>query len=279
MKGQAKNMLNKFKKFWSSHFKKILIIAVPTVFVVVMCVIISVMVAKKNASKEVVQTTEPPVVDVYVPVTIDPNEKIPVLSGVASEGLIFRSLGNGRAAVTGIGTCTDTYIVIPVVSDGNEIVCEIAENAFLGCKNISGVEIHSRIEKIGEYAFYTSSLKSVVLHSKINEIGSFAFAGCQSLLGISVEAANTKYCDIDGALYSKDKTTLICYPSGKSSTVCFIDKAVTSISKMAFYDCCDLETIRYNGTRAEWTAIIKGDGNSSLSSATVEYYVSTPGNK
>ena len=272
-------MSNKFKTFWKSNYKRVLTIAIPTIIVVFLCVIISILAAKNNNKNTDLQTTEPEAADVYQPVTVDPNEKIPTLSGVASEGLIIRSLGNGKAAVCGIGTCTDTYVIIPVISDDGEIICEIAENAFLGCKSISGVEIHSRIEKIGDYAFYTSSLKSVIIHSKISEIGSYAFSGCCSLMGISVDAANTKYCDIDGVLYSKDKKELICYPSGRTSTICFIDKTVTSIAKMAFYDTVNLESIRYNGTRDEWTAIVKGDGNSSLNNATVEYYVSSPGLK
>jgi len=271
-------MLN-FKKLLNLDWKKILIIVIPSVFVVTACIIIALIAAKKNATVGNEQTTDANVVDVFSPVTLDPNEKIPVLSGIASEGLIFRSLGDGNATLCGIGTCTDTYIVVPVLTENGEIVTQIAENAFLGCKTITGIEIHSRIEKIGEYAFYTSTLKSVVINSKISEIGNFAFAGCSDLLGISVDAANILFCDVDGVLYSKDKTALICYPSGKISEICFIDKAVTTISKMAFYDCINLKSIKYNGTSSEWTAIVKGDCNTSLSSITIAYYVSTPDDK
>lgn len=66
---------------------------------------------------------------------------------------------------------------------------------------------------------------------------------CESLKNIFVDENNEYFCDIDGVLYSKDKTELILYPRGrKPSSISFPD-TVTDIAACAFYKCNDLTNV------------------------------------
>lgn len=68
------------------------------------------------------------------------------------------------------------------------------------------------------------------------------FRGCYKLQSINVIDGNSKYCSIDGVLYSHDKTTLIEYPKGKAGMYTIPD-CVTNISQGAFFYCRGLTSI------------------------------------
>ena len=72
----------------------------------------------------------------------------------ASEGLVFYPRGQSRGsyyAVTGIGTCTDTDIVIPYEYNGLPVK-EIAQEAFLWESSLTSITIPDSITKIGRNA-------------------------------------------------------------------------------------------------------------------------------
>lgn len=54
--------------------------------------------------------------------------------------------------ISGIGTCTDTNIIIPATYKGMPVM-GIRENAFLNCTGITSVTIPNSVISIGEYAF------------------------------------------------------------------------------------------------------------------------------
>lgn len=93
-----------------------------------------------------------------------------------SEGLEFTSNKNGTCRVTGIGTCTDSEIVIPETAPNGDTVVAIAPGAFERCSGISTVIIPKTVKEIGSYAFhYCSSLTSLDLPESVTRIGSGAF--------------------------------------------------------------------------------------------------------
>ena len=51
-----------------------------------------------------------------------------------------------------------------------------------------------------------------------------------------------------------------------------IPDSVTSIGEGAFVECYELKNIYYHGTEEQWEAILVGDNNDTLSSATIYYY-------
>ena len=184
-----------------------------------------------------------------------------------SEGLSYESFGNGTCAVTGIGECKDSYLIIPSESPDGDTVIEIASNAFKNCPSIKGIEFPETLTEIGSYAFYGSSLKSVIITSRITDIGSYAFCGCKNLVSITVDKDNSDYSSISGALYSKDGSILITYPAGKGENFCIISNDVCEIANMAFYKCSSIKKVTYYGTEAQWALIEIGAGNERLEEA------------
>ena len=161
--------------------------------------------------------------------------------------LAFESNGNGTCTLVGIGSITDTCIVIPEKSSVGDVVTVIAENAFYGNTKINTVQIPSTVTSIGERAF----------------------GGCTSLVYISVNSQNNAFKDVDGILYSKSGDTLLHYPAKKGNEALSISKSVKKICDMAFYSCDSLRKISFGGSMAEWSKIFIGDMNYGLFSASV----------
>ncbi len=169
-------------------------------------------------------------------------------------------------SVTSIGerafeNCTGlTSVTIP------NSVTSIGKYAFYGCRGLTSVTIPHSVTSIGSYAFeYCTGLTSISIPNSVTSIGSGAFSGCSGLTSISipnsvttigdnafqncsgltsinVAADNAKYCSVNGVMFSKDKTTLVIYPSGKQGAYS-IPNSVTSIGDDAFYYCRSLTAI------------------------------------
>ena len=162
--------------------------------------------------------------------------------------LLFESLGNGTCTVSGIGGLRDACVIIPEVSPAGERVVRISTRAFLGCEQITAVQIPS----------------------SVREIGALAFADCPNLVYISVSASNAYFRDTEGVLFTADGRTLIQYPSMRAGTA-VIPESVTTICEMAFYRCTNLKTVRYQGTEEDWDRIAIAPRNYSLVAAAVEF--------
>ena len=81
-----------------------------------------------------------------------------------SAGLAFRSNGDGTCTVTGIGTCTDTDLVIPRTSPSGDAVTGVKEKAFSGCTKLKSVTVPDSVTSIGVGAFNgCASLESITL--------------------------------------------------------------------------------------------------------------------
>ena len=101
-----------------------------------------------------------------------------------SRGLAFRLLDDGTYEVSGIGSCTDTEIVIPSVYN-DKPVTSIGKGAFRGCSGLTSVTIPDRVTSIGGGAFYyCSGLTSVTIPDSVTSIGDGAFDGCYKLVEV-----------------------------------------------------------------------------------------------
>lgn len=161
--------------------------------------------------------------------------------------LKFISFGNGTCTVAGIGSCTDSCIVIPERSPDGDIVTSVEEMAFYG----------------------NTDIKAIQIPSTVTSIGSKAFGGCSSLVYISVDKNNKAFCDIDGILYSADKKTLILFPSSCGSASVELSSSLRAIADMAFYGCDELKTIYYSGSLADWGRLDIGEMNYGLYTASI----------
>jgi hypothetical protein len=111
---------------------------------------------------------------------------------IYSTGLDFTSNKNNTCYVSGIGDCTDTFIVIPLTSPSGDVVTSIGDRAFAN-KPITGV----------------------MLSANISRIAITAFEGCSELATLKVVEENITFIEIDGNLYSENGDTLIKYAVGK----------------------------------------------------------------
>ena len=183
--------------------------------------------------------------------------------------LRFSPNGDGTCALDGIGECKDAFIIVPTMSPDGDIVVEIADNAFKNCNKIKGIEFSETIKRIGAYAFYGSNVREITIPSTVREIGNYAFAGCKYLEAIEVDEDNSNFSSSSGILYSKDGSTLITYPAGKSENFVIISKNVTEISNMAFYKCNSIKKVTYHGTSASWKSVEIGAGNDVIEEAVI----------
>lgn len=198
-------------------------------------------------------------------------EKEPEPEDLSSKGLVFTSNGNGTCYVSGMGTCRDSFVVLPHSSPVGDVVIGIGDYAFRGSTELRSIEINPAIRYIGAYAFYGSGLVNVTLSAEVEAVGDFAFVGCRDLENIIVDAGNEMYCDIDGVLYDKEMKTLITCPMGKRVSSIALSSLVSEIKTMAFYNCDTIKAVYYEGGVNAYRKIHIGAGNEPIESALVYY--------
>lgn len=107
-----------------------------------------------------------------------------------TEGLRY-TLIDSSYAVSGIGTATDTEIVIPPEHEGIPVT-SIRATAFQSNTNITSVYIPSSVTSIDDSAFRVcTNLKSVILSNGVKTLRSSAFSGCTSLEKIILPSSVT----------------------------------------------------------------------------------------
>lgn len=147
-----------------------------------------------------------------------------------------------------------------------EGVRDIGEEAFFACTRLEQLTLPASLAKIGRDAFfycgkldriilspenpnfcliddalYTKGGKklllcprkkeSITLSESMTMVGALAFYACSDLTKITVPESNQKFCSVDGALYTKDGTKLICCPAKKRSLL--LTENLTKIQKDA----------------------------------------------
>ena len=55
-------------------------------------------------------------------------------------------------------------------------------------------------------------IRTIYIGADVLQIDGKAFYSCWALQNIEVDENNPNYCDVDGVLYNKDKTEILCYP-------------------------------------------------------------------
>ena len=266
--------------------KPIILKAIPIVLLAIVCLILGGIIIAQNVGNDYIPTmadgedsTADTSSDVLPPEDTEsqdteaeetePPETEPVI--VASDGLEFMSLGNGTCYVSGAGSCRDSFIILPEASPFGEKVVGIGNYAFRNCNFLKCVELNENLKFIGAYAFYGTDIVNVTVPSELEQIGDYAFCNCPELENITVDSANSIYSDVDGVLYNKEMTEIICYPQGKSESTISLSSKVEEIKTMAFYNCDFIKIINYNGSVSSFRRIKVGAGNDSFENAVVTY--------
>ena len=160
---------------------------------------------------------------------------------------------NGTAITIERYTGNATTVIIPSTINGKPVTFTSGD-VFSGCGGLTSVTIPNSVTSIGNLTFY----------------------GCSSLTSINVESANSCYSSENGILYDKSRSTVLCYPEGKSGMFS-IPNGITSVGDSAFSRCSNLTSVTIPSS-----VTLIGDWAfsdcSSLTSATIPNSVSSIGN-
>ena len=178
------------------------------------------------------------------------------------------SIGNGA-----FSNCSDlTIVTLP------NSLTSISASMFNYCKSLTTVTIPNSVTSIGKNAFQgCSKLTTVTIPNSVTSINGSPFSNCSSLTEIKVEGGNTAYTSINGILFNKEKTILVCFPNGKTEMTITIPEPVTRIGEGAFEYCTNLRsvTISNSVTSIGATAFRNCSG---LTSVTIPESVTSIGN-
>ena len=167
-------------------------------------------------------------------------------------------------------------LIIPSEINGKQVT-GIGGQAFEGCTGLANITIPDSVTEIGLEAFSgCTSLTNITIPDSVTKIGSSAFSGCSSLTAIDVEVGNNNYTSVNGVLFNKGKTELICYPAGKTDKSYNIPNSVTSIGYSAFINCTSITSITIPDSVTSIDSSAFG-GCSSLKSITIPNSVTSIG--
>ena len=148
----------------------------------------------------------------------------------SSEGLEFSLNADGESyTVTGLGTCTDTDIVITTYN--GLPVTAIGINAFKDEAQITSVTIGNSVTSIGTGAFaFCKSLKYVNIGNGVTRIRDYTFSSCDNLTNVTIGNSVTSI-------------GVQAFRSCTSLTNVTIPDSVTSIGSDAFNSCESLMSV------------------------------------
>lgn len=221
-----------------------------------------------------------------------------------SQGLQYELTEDGAGyAVTGLGTCTDTQILIPAEHDSlpvvsvttmgesvdvtnvviGENVTSIQSYALSGLTSLKGLTVPPSLTTLPVNAFAGLPIQSVILPEGLTEISYGMFQNCGSLRSIHIPSTVT----VIGDMAFSDCRLLreVNFPDGLVSIGSSAFKGIVNLPEItlpatlqavgngAFDKCENLKTVRYSGDIATWCAIqFEMNGNPLVNGA--DFYVS-----
>lgn len=159
-----------------------------------------------------------------------------------------------------IHTSTDGSWKYRIIDDQTAEIYNNDEPAYVGSDvnitvpdTIDGYEVVG----LGDFALYSlSDIQTVSIGANLTSLGITVLAMTTALESITVDEDNKNFSSIDGVLFNKEKTELICYPANKSGETYTIPYGVENIGRDAFIFSMNLknvvfsDTVEYIGTEA-----------------------------
>lgn len=122
-------------------------------------------------------------------------------------------------------------IVIP------DTVTRIDDQVFSGCIALQYVYLPEGLSRIGKNVFKDCvKLESIKIPASVRKIDTGCFRGCLSLREIVVDKKNKYFKSMNGIMFNKNKSNLLCYPTCIEGEVYEIPDSVRIIEDWAFAD-------------------------------------------
>ncbi len=126
----------------------------------------------------------------------------------------------------------ESYVESLVLPDS---VLSIDSFAFSLCRYLKYITLSKNLRSIGQSAFCScESLREIYIPESVVNIGDQLCKDCTQLEAIVVDEHNKAYLSIDGVLFDKNQTKLLCYPANKKDHMYQIPESVQIISEHAF---------------------------------------------
>lgn len=211
--------------------------------IILMCVVLGSMSGEAQVPDEEPEADEPPIEENTETI---PNQNVPAEPTLPlySEGLAFRSNGDGTCAVAGLGSCTNVCVLIPPTSPAGDSVTEILP-----------------------YAFRDSIITAIEIPASVTTLSATSFYGCPRLSCVRVAAGSMSFLESDGALYNRDGSVLIYCPAARPSGELVLYSGIRRVAAGAFAECRGLVNVIFQGTTSTWRTVIVGDDNGPLYAA------------
>lgn len=150
-----------------------------------------------------------------------------------ADGLTYVPLNSRTARITGCSLTGD--IVIPEKLDGYQIT-DLASGLFFYKRGITSVTLPATVTRFGGNP----------------ETASSVFEGCRDLEAVHVDPKNPAFSSENGILYSKDRSVMLLYPSGREETEVVFPVRVTRFAFNSFYEITKSKRIFVENPDASW---------------------------
>lgn len=173
--------------------------------------------------------------------------------------------GNNNATIVDCDPSLSGEVVIPSELDGHKVTaigCRKNENPEKLSEN---VYIYNSKEPVEMYEYLLAhtgafsrctEITSVTVPESIERIELGAFVGCIKLKRFDVDGSNPNYSsDENGVLFSKDKKTLISYPTASASSAYIVPDSVTEIEPFAFFNCKNIQSLKLSSAMKETNSL------------------------
>ena len=224
-----------------------------------------------------------------IPASVTDLDSIPLTGGKFCEEIYVDEANPVYASKNGVLYNKD-YTVLVRCPEGYPVKCFTVESGVktigigaFDCyyssdkDNLTEIVFPDTLTYIDSYAFEKSRFKEIILPDSVRYVASTAFlwAGVEYMhfgsnipkldpsffqtsyfKEFSVSGENANYMAQDGVLYSKDASTLVCYPPSKEGTKFKLPDSVTTVAGFAFYTTNHLEEIDFNKAQIYQNAFI-----------------------
>lgn len=168
--------------------------------------------------------------------------------------------------VTGVGTCTDEYIVVPSTYNGVAVKA-VGDQAFTSknSPNVKGITLPNSVEAVGSLAFRNWDTSYEYIHA--NGIRCYGDGSITATLeDVYVASQATEYIASMAFFHGKEG----------ASTKLWLPKTVKTMDASVFLD-TSYTGIQYEGSESDWNNITFTAGSFDAPELTIEYNVAYPG--